>query len=64
MMEPLLDIRGLHSNIGQYHILHGVDLQVPAGGLTVLLGRNGAGKSTTLRTIMGLCSDHRRLHSF
>lgn len=55
MMEPLLDIRGLHSNIGQYHILHGVDLQVPAGGLTVLLGRNGAGKSTTLRTIMGLC---------
>lgn len=55
MAEPLLHIQNLHSNIGQYHILHGVDLQVPRGGLTVLLGRNGAGKSTTLRTIMGLC---------
>jgi branched-chain amino acid transport system ATP-binding protein len=55
MAEPLLNIQGLHSNIGQYHILHGVDLQVPKGSLTVLLGRNGAGKSTTLRTIMGLC---------
>ncbi|HEX5514193.1 MAG TPA: ABC transporter ATP-binding protein [Gammaproteobacteria bacterium] len=55
MAEPLLNIQNLHSNIGQYHILHGVDLQVPRGGLTVLLGRNGAGKSTTLRTIMGLC---------
>src|SRR5262249_15914768 len=38
----------------EYHILQGVDLAVPRGGLTVLLGRNGAGKSTTLRTIMGL----------
>ena len=55
MAEALLNIQNLHSNIGQYHILHGVDLQVPKGGLTVLLGRNGAGKSTTLRTIMGLC---------
>lgn len=56
MAEPLLQLSGLHSNIGQYHILHGVDMQVPRGGLTVLLGRNGAGKSTTLRTIMGLCN--------
>jgi branched-chain amino acid transport system ATP-binding protein len=40
--------------IGPYHILHGVDLEVPARGLTMLLGRNGAGKTTTLRTIMGL----------
>jgi branched-chain amino acid transport system ATP-binding protein len=55
MAEPLLDVEGLHSHIGQYHILHGVDLRVPKGELTVLLGRNGAGKSTTLRTIMGLC---------
>ena len=36
------------------HAINGVDLEVPAGELTVLLGRNGAGKSTTLRTIMGL----------
>src|SRR5690606_27756866 len=45
---------GVHTHIGQYHILHGVDLEVPAGQLTMLLGRNGAGKSTTLRTIMNL----------
>jgi branched-chain amino acid transport system ATP-binding protein len=45
---------GVHTHIGQYHILQGVDLVVPRGGLSVLLGRNGAGKTTTLRTIMGL----------
>jgi branched-chain amino acid transport system ATP-binding protein len=44
----------VHTHIGAYHILHGVDLAVPAGQVTMLLGRNGAGKSTTLRTIMGL----------
>ncbi|MEZ5702853.1 MAG: ABC transporter ATP-binding protein [Burkholderiaceae bacterium] len=44
----------MHTHIGAYHILHGVDLVVPKGELTMLLGRNGAGKSTTLRTIMGL----------
>jgi branched-chain amino acid transport system ATP-binding protein len=53
-MEPLLTLSGVHTHIGQYHILQGVDLVVPRGGLTVLLGRNGAGKTTTLRTIMGL----------
>jgi ABC-type branched-subunit amino acid transport system ATPase component len=41
-------------HIGAYHILHGVDLVVPRGQLTMLLGRNGVGKTTTLRTIMGL----------
>ena len=51
---PLLTLSGVHTHIGQYHILQGVDLVVPRGGLTVLLGRNGAGKTTTLRTIMGL----------
>ncbi|MDM0071035.1 ABC transporter ATP-binding protein [Variovorax sp. J31P207] len=50
----LLTLAGVHTHIGEYHILQGVDLQVPRSGLTVLLGRNGAGKSTTLRTIMGL----------
>ncbi len=54
MAESLLSLTDLHANIGQYHILHGVNLEVPRGELTVLLGRNGAGKSTTLRTIMGL----------
>ena len=54
LSEPLLRLSGVHTHIGQYHILQGVDLVVPQGGLTVLLGRNGAGKTTTLRTIMGL----------
>jgi branched-chain amino acid transport system ATP-binding protein len=54
MPENLLELAGVHTHIGQYHILHGVDLEVPEGGMTVLLGRNGAGKTTTLRTIMGL----------
>ena len=54
MHEPLLTLSGVHTHIGEYHILQGVDLIVPRGGLAVLLGRNGAGKTTTLRTIMGL----------
>src|SRR5262245_24049759 len=54
MPEPLLTLAGVHTHIGQYHILQGVDFVVPEGELTVLLGRNGAGKTTTLRTIMGL----------
>ena len=54
MSAPLLQLSGVHTHIGAYHILHGVDLEVPAGQVTMLLGRNGAGKTTTLRTIMGL----------
>ena len=50
----LLRLAGVHTHIGRYHILHGVDLAVRRGRLTMLLGRNGAGKTTTLRTIMGL----------
>ena len=53
-LPDLLRLEGVHTHIGQYHILHGVDLSVPEGALTMLLGRNGAGKTTTLRTIMGL----------
>jgi branched-chain amino acid transport system ATP-binding protein len=51
---PLLALQGVHTHIGEYHILQGVDLVVPRGGVTVLLGRNGAGKTTTLRSIVGL----------
>ncbi|MBC7610850.1 MAG: ABC transporter ATP-binding protein [Polaromonas sp.] len=54
MTGNLLTLQGVHTHIGAYHILHGVDLVVPRGQVTLLLGRNGAGKSTTLRTIMGL----------
>jgi len=54
MPEPLLALSGVNTHVGAYHILQGVDLSVPEGGLTALLGRNGAGKTSTLRTIMGL----------
>jgi len=54
MNDALLTLAGVHTHIGAYHILHGVDLVVPRAQLTMLLGRNGAGKTTTLRTIMGL----------
>jgi branched-chain amino acid transport system ATP-binding protein len=54
MRSPLLALAGVHTHVGRYHILHGVDLAVPEGGVTMLLGRNGAGKTSTLRTIMGL----------
>ena len=50
----MLDLTGVNTHIGQYHILQGVDFSVPANQLTMLLGRNGAGKTTCLRTIMGL----------
>jgi len=53
-MTQLLTLAGVHTHIGAYHILHGVDLEVPRGQLTMLLGRNGAGKTTCLRTIMSL----------
>lgn len=54
MAESLLALAGVHTHIGHYHILQGVDFAVPRGELTMLLGRNGAGKTTTLRTILGL----------
>lgn len=54
MPEPLLSLSGVNTHIGQYHILHGVDFAVERNTLTMLLGRNGAGKTTCLRTIMGL----------
>ena len=53
-MSDLLTLSGVHTHVGRYHILQGVDLSVPEGQTTMLLGRNGAGKTSTLRTIMGL----------
>jgi branched-chain amino acid transport system ATP-binding protein len=50
----LLSIRDLHVRIGDAHILQGIDLDLPALGVTALLGRNGAGKTTTLKAILGL----------
>lgn len=53
MSDPILKLEGVYTDIAQYHILQGVDLGVPRGGVTMLLGRNGVGKTTTLRTIIG-----------
>lgn len=53
MSDPILRLEGVYTNIAQYHILQGVDLEVPRGAVTMLLGRNGVGKTTTLRTIIG-----------
>lgn len=53
-MTPILELRDVHTFIGQYHILQGVSFAAPPGAITALLGRNGAGKTTTLKTIMGL----------
>ena len=52
--ENVLELKGVETFIGQYHILFGVDLKIKKGQATVLLGRNGGGKTTTLETIVGL----------
>ena len=51
---PLVRLDGIHTYYGKSHILHGVSLDVSAGEVVGLLGRNGVGKSTTLKTLMGL----------
>ena len=56
---PALDIRDLHAWYGESHVLHGINLQVQAGEVVTLLGRNGAGRTTTLRAIMGLTGARR-----
>jgi ABC-type branched-subunit amino acid transport system ATPase component len=51
---PALEIRDLHTWYGESHILHGLNLQVQPGEVVTLLGRNGSGRTTTMRAIMGL----------
>jgi branched-chain amino acid transport system ATP-binding protein len=53
-MSAALEATNIHTFYGKSHILHGVNLEVAEGKITTLLGRNGAGKSTTLRSLMGL----------
>ena len=50
----MLELSGVHAYYGRSHVLHGVSLAVPAGEVVSLLGRNGAGKSTTLKAIVSL----------
>jgi len=54
MSDNLLEVKDIHTFIGQFHILEGVTISVPQGSITALLGRNGAGKTTTLKSILGL----------
>jgi branched-chain amino acid transport system ATP-binding protein len=54
----MLEVTDLHAYYGQSHILHGVDLQVGQGEIVSLLGRNGVGRSTTCKAIMGLVTPH------
>ncbi len=54
MAHPVLKLDNLQAWYGESHILHGVELNVEEGEIVTLLGRNGAGRTTTLRAIMGL----------
>jgi branched-chain amino acid transport system ATP-binding protein len=54
MNAPLLAVKGLHAWYGESHILHGVDFEVRRGEVVTLLGRNGVGKTTTMKSIMGM----------
>ncbi len=53
-MTALLSVRDLHVHLGQSHVLQGISFDVPDGSVTALLGRNGVGKTTTLRSLVGL----------
>lgn len=53
-MTPALSIKNLHAWYGESHILHGINLDVEKGEIVTLLGRNGAGRTSTLRSILGL----------
>lgn len=52
--DLLLDVRGLNAWYGAAHIIHDLDFSLPKGAVVALMGRNGAGKSTTLKSLMGL----------
>jgi len=52
--DALLKVAGLHAWYGESHVLHGIDFEVREGELVTLLGRNGAGRTTTIKAILGL----------
>ncbi|PZR96381.1 amino acid/amide ABC transporter ATP-binding protein 2, HAAT family [Bosea lupini] len=54
MTQPMLEIEGLNAYYGRAHILHGVGFSMGRGEVLALMGRNGAGKSTTMKAVMGL----------
>lgn len=60
----MLKVRDLHAYYGESHILQGMNFEVPGGEVVTLLGRNGAGKSTTMKAIMGIVSRRSGLVEF
>jgi branched-chain amino acid transport system ATP-binding protein len=60
-MSAILSVADLHVHLGESHILQGVGFDVAEGGVTALLGRNGVGKTTTLRALMGLVDRQGRI---
>ena len=54
MAKRFLEVSNLHGWYGESHVLHGVNLHVDEGEVVTLLGRNGAGRTSTMRSIMGL----------
>jgi branched-chain amino acid transport system ATP-binding protein len=60
-VSAVLSIRDLHVHLGESHVLQGVTFDVPEGGVTALLGRNGVGKTTTIRAILGLVGRRGRI---
>ena len=53
-VEPILSVRGLHGRIAGQQVVEDVSFDVPATGVTALLGRNGVGKTSTIKSILGL----------
>jgi len=58
-MAHLLEVSGLNAWYGESHVLHGVDMHVDEGEMVTILGRNGMGKTTTLRSIMGILRERK-----
>ncbi|OAV48965.1 ABC transporter ATP-binding protein [Rhizobium sp. WYCCWR10014] len=63
-MAALLEVQGLNAWYGESHVLHGVDMRVAEGETITILGRNGVGKTTTLRTITGIVRTRKGKISF
>jgi branched-chain amino acid transport system ATP-binding protein len=65
MQDPILEARGIHAWYGSSHVLHGIDLSIHRGQTVGLLGRNGMGKSTLIRTLLGHVTQRDgRIHLF
>ena len=62
MSDPLLSADGLRAGYGGKPVLQGVDINVRAGEIVAVIGRNGVGKSTLMKTLIGLLPGHRRVH--